>query len=592
MNIKKTVEEQILPFVRRPARYIGGEINSIFRPDAEVRLLLSYPDLYELGMSHHGLRIIYDIVNRLGWASAERAFAVWMDMEEVLLQNGIPLYSLESFTPAAEFDIWGFSLQVELTYTNIISMLDLAEFPRWASDRPWPDYPLLLGGGVGTFNPEPLAEFFDIFLIGDGEEAIVELLTAYKQLREQRKENSGYGKKELLKSLVAAVPGLYAPALYEVEYDEDERFRAIHPIEPGIPERIERRILRDINSSRIDNPLVPVTETVHDRGVVEIMRGCKRGCRFCHAGWTGRPVRLKDEEVIIRQAEKLVDEAGFEEVSLLSLSTGDYPEIGELMGKLSPLLAEKKSRLSLPSLNVASVSEKMFEELTRIRKSGITLAPEAGSIRLQTVINKVLDVDSLFMAGRALKKLGWRTIKLYFMMGLPTETEEDIIDMAAIINRFSGWGGKLNVSISNYVSKPATPFQWTATESAESLIRKKGLLRSLIKSGKVKLKFHPVELSRLEGVFARGDRRLGRVLVAAREEGCRFDGWSECFDKKGWDRAFSRQGVDMDRYLSPGYRYDDPLPWDHIGTGVDKTVLIREAKKAFEEDEVIRKSEN
>lgn len=582
MNLQKKIEEQVLPFVRRPARYIGREVNSIFRPDAEVRLLLSYPDIYEVGMSHHGLRIIYDIVNRLGWASAERAFAVWMDMEEALRRKGIPLYSLESFTPAAEFDIWGFSLQVELTYTNIISMLDLAGVPRRASDRSWPDDPLLLGGGVGTFNPEPLADFFDIFLVGDGEEAIVELLTAYKQFLEQRKGSPGHGKEELLKFLVAMVPGLYVPAFYEVEYDEGDRFRAIHPIAPGIPERIERRILRDINNSRIDNPLIPVTEIVHDRGVVEIMRGCKRGCRFCHAGWTGRPVRLKDEEIIIRQAEKLVEEGGFEEVSLLSLSTGDYPGIGELMEKLSPRLAGKKSRLSLPSLNVASVNKRIFKELTRMKKSGITLAPEAGSPRLQRVINKVLDMDSLFLAGGELRELGWRMIKLYFMIGLPTETEEDVIAMADIINRFSGWGGRLNVSISNFVSKPATPFQWAATEDAESIIKKKRILRDTIKSGKVKLKFHPVELSRIEGVFARGDRRLGRTLEAAREEGCRFDGWRECFNKEGWDRAFKRTGVDMERYLSPGYGYADPLPWDHIGTGVEKAVLVREARQAFD----------
>ncbi|MEA1927960.1 MAG: TIGR03960 family B12-binding radical SAM protein [Candidatus Auribacterota bacterium] len=584
MNIKEKLEEEVLPFVRRPARYIGGEINAVSRPEAGVRVLLSYPDLYEVGMSHYGLRIIYDVVNRLGWASAERVFAVWMDMEDALREKGIPLYSLESFTPAAEFDIWGFSLQVELTYTNILSMLDLAGVPRRAEKRAWPEYPLLLGGGVGTFNPEPLADFFDLFLIGDGEEAIVEILSAYREFTKMGKGVSGSRKYELLKYLVSAVPGIYVPEFYRAQYGEDTRFRILRPIEAGIPERIERRTLRDINSSRIDNPLVPVTEIIHDRGVVEIMRGCKRGCRFCHAGWTTRPVRIKDEEVIIRQVERLVEEGGFEEVSLLSLSTGDYPGVGSLMEKLSPRLAGKNSRISLPSLNVASVNKRLFQELTRMKKTGITLAPEAGSLRLQRVINKVLDMDSLLLAGRELKELGWRTIKLYFMIGLPTETEEDIRAMAEIINRFSGWGGRLNVSISNFVTKPDTPFQWGKTEAAESIIRKKTILRQSIRSRKVKLKFNPVELSRLEGVFARGDRRLGKVLEAAREEGCRFDGWTECFSPENWERAFSRTGVEMEWYLSPEYTYEDPLPWDHIGSGVRKKILIKEARRAFDEN--------
>lgn len=581
MNIQKIIEDQVLPFVCRPARYIGREINAASRPDVDVRLLLSYPDIYEVGMSHHGLRIIYDVVNRLDWASAERTFAVWMDMEEAMRRNKIPLYSLESFTPASDFDIWGFSLQVELTYTNILSMMDLAGIPRRSCVRAWPEYPLLLGGGVGTFNPEPLADFFDIFLLGDGEEAVVELLAAYKFFFKKKSDNHPAGKKNLLQFLSTTVSGIYAPSLYKPEYDAGGRFREIHPLASGVPERIERRILSDINKSGIDKPLVPITEIVHDRGVVEIMRGCKRGCRFCHAGWTSRPVRRKDQEMIIRQAENLVDAGGFEEISLLSLSTGDYPAIGELLEQLSPILAEKKSRLSLPSLNVATVNKRIFRELTRMKKSGITLAPEAGSLRLQRVINKILDIDSLLTAGIELRQLGWRIIKLYFMIGLPTETDEDVEAMSDIINRFSNWGGKLNVSISNFVAKPATPFQWVAMKTADSIEKRKKILRHSIKSNKVKLKFHPVELSQLEGVFARGDRRLGRVLEEARDRDCRFDGWSECFNRKGWELAFKSAGIDMEHCLSPGYGYNDPLPWDHLGSGVDKKVLVGEAIKAF-----------
>jgi radical SAM family uncharacterized protein len=591
MNLREKIEEQVLPFVRRPARYIGGEINASRRTDGEVRLLLSYPDLYEVGMSHLGLRIIYDVVNRLDWASAERVFAVWTDMEDALRRKRIPLFSLESFTPAGEFNIWGFSLQVELTYTNILTMLDLAGIPLNAKDRPWPGYPLILGGGAGAINPEPLADFFDLFLIGDGEEAIVELLAAYRALNrkwlmewdDSHGPGRGGRKEDILTALAASVPGLYAPALYRAEYDDSGGFREIHPINQAIPERVEKRILRDINTSRIERPLIPVTEIVHDRAVVEIMRGCSRGCRFCQAGWATRPVREKSAEVIIRQADSLVVGCGFEEVSLLSLSAGDHREIEQLLEELSPRLAEKKARLSLSSLNVATVTGRMFRELKRLGKSGITLAPEAGSARLQRVINKELDVDFLWSISQKLKELGWRLMKLYFMIGLPTETDRDIIAMAEVINRLSRWGGRLNVTVSNFVPKPATPFQWSAMEDAGTVIRKKGILRRLVPSRKVKLKFHPVETSRIEGVFARGDRRLGRVLQAAWEEGCRFDGWSEGFDGQKWERAFERAGMTMEQYLVPSYGYDNCLPWDHIGTGVGKEVLIREARKAFKE---------
>jgi radical SAM family uncharacterized protein len=580
MSIQAEVEK-ILPFVERPARYIGGEINAAVGPGAEVRVLLSYPDLYEVGMSHHGLGIIYDIVNRIPACAAERSYAVARDMEAALREKGLPLYSLETFTPAGEFDIWGFSLQVELTYTNILTMLDLAGLPLAARDRPWDRYPLVLGGGVGTFNPEPLAEFFDLFLIGDGEEAIGELLSRYRVWQRRRGE-AGIGKDEVLSDLVRAVPGLYAPALYRPAENQEGGFSNLIPIASGIPRRVEKRVLRDLDSSRIERPLVPVTEIVHDRGVVEIMRGCGRGCRFCQAGWTGRPVRGKSPKTVEEQALSLAESWGYEEVSLLSLSSGDYRGIEEVLGALSPALAERAAHIALPSLNVATVSRRILNELSRWKKTGITLAPEAGSRRLQKVIGKDLDPDRLWEIGQELYRLGWRLLKLYFMIGLPTETDEDISVLAALINRMAGWGGKLNVTISNFVPRPGTPFQWEAMTDPEVIIARKTIIRQAVSSRKVRLKFRPVEVSRLEGAIARGDRRQGVVIRAAWEDGCRFDGWSESSQPEKWERAFEKSGVEIECYLKPAAGYGDPLPWDHIKTGVAKDVLVREAKRARE----------
>ncbi len=580
MTLRQEIEK-ILPFVERPARYIGGEINSVRRPGAEIRVLLSYPDLYEVGMSHHGLAILYDIVNRSSAASAERAFAPARDMEAALRRAGLPLPTLETFTPAGDFDIWGFSLQVELTYTNVLTMLDLAGLPLLARDRPWPRYPLILGGGVGTLNPEPLADFFDLFLVGDGEEAIEEIIAAYRPWKARRGE-PGLTKNEVLAGLVRSVPGLYVPALYGRECGSDGPRRSPVPREPGIPGRIEKRVAGDLDRSRVERPLIPVTEIVHDRGVVEIMRGCKRGCRFCQAGWTGRPVREKSPEAVKEQALSLSRDWGYEEVSLLSLSSGDYREIEDLLRTLSPALAVRSGHLALPSLNVATVSEGMLEELSRLKKTGITLAPEAGSVRLQKVIGKDLDPDRLREIGRQLHRLGWRLLKLYFMIGLPTETEEDIRELARLINRMAGWGGKLNVTISNFVPRPGTPFQWEAMAGPDAINARKNLIRDLVSSRKVKLKFRPVEVSRLEGAIARGDRRLGGVIRRAWEAGCRFDGWSESFRFDKWERAFADAGVAIDDYLKAAAGFSEPLPWDHIGTGVDREVLIREAKKARE----------
>ena len=592
MNIRETLENEILPFVRRPARYIGGEINAAGDGDAEVRLLLSYPDVYEVGMSNLGLQILYDIVNRIGWAKAERAFAVWPDMEKLMREKDVPLFSLETITPAGEFDIWGFSLQAELTYTNILTMLDLGRLPLSARERSWPGCPLVIGGGAGAINPEPLAEFFDLFLAGDGEEGLPEILAAFQKFRASvlpgpppsspQGENGRAVKLELLKALVKEVPGLYAPALYRAEYGDSGRFKSIRPVSPDLPRRIGKRTLEDLNRSRIERPLIPLSRVVHDRKVVEIMRGCKRSCRFCQAGWTGRPAREKDKEEVTSQALHLVEASGCREISLLSLSSGDYRRIETLMMNLSSVLSRRRVSLALPSLNAASVSDRILREISRVRKSGITLAPEAGSPRLRRVINKKLRPGVLERIGEGLKKMGWRLLKLYFMIGLPTEEERDIEAIVETINRVAGWGGDLNVTVSNFIPKAGTPFQWSPQAGIEEIREKQKIIRRGVKSGRVRLKFRPPVMSRIEGILARGDRRLSELLRAAWEAGCRFDDWGECFQPELWEIALEKSSLSPDFYLNPPYAYRDQLPWSHIESGIGAEILIRESKKALD----------
>lgn len=577
-GFKRILAEEILPRVTRPARYIGGEINASKSDSAEVRLLLSYPDVYEVGMSHLGIRILYELVNRTGWAAAERAFAFWPDMEKISRRAGLGLYSLESFRPASSFDVWGFSLQAELTYTNVLNMIDLAGLPLRSREREFGKHPLILGGGAGAYNPEPLADFFDLFLVGDAERSLPEMLAG---IRDFKRRGGSVSKREMLAGLTREVKGLYAPSLYRPAYDASGRFREIVPLASGLPELIEKRVFRDLNRSGVSRALIPLTEIIHDRDVVEIMRGCPRGCRFCQASWTARPVRKKKIETVVSQALNANRSSGYREVSLLSLSSGDYPRIGNLLSDLAGRLAPRKASLSLPSLNVNSFNPSILEGLSGVRKSSITLAPEAASSRLRRLINKPLEDGKLEEIFRQARGRGWRLLKLYFMVGLPAENDEDAAEIATFVNRLSGWGGELNVTISNFVPKAGTPLQWADFLPPEELARRQSLAAGSLSRGKVRFKFRDPFASMIEAIIARGDRRCGRLLEEAWKGGCRFDDWRECFNPELWRKALTRSGTEPGRVFDFPYSPGEKLPWSHIGSGVTEKVLSGEWRRAL-----------
>lgn len=578
--------EPLLYRVEKPARYIGEEMNMVRKeitPDM-VRYGFAFPDVYEVGMSHLGMHILYQLKNSQPDMICERVFAPWPDMEALMRENQVPLHTLETFTPVKELDFLGFTLQYELSYTNILNMLDLGNIPLLSKDRTAED-PLILAGGPCAYNPEPLADFVDLFIIGEGEEVNLEVMRLYKQ----------YGKanKKAFLKAVTGIKGVYVPSLYTVSYNEDGTLASFEPIEADVPKTVQKRILPVFNEAFFPvNFLVPNIDTVHDRAMIEIFRGCTRGCRFCQAGMLYRPIRERSVDNIMDIVDAVVKNTGFEELSLASLSTLDYSKIEELVHRLVEKYEDKKVGISLPSLRLDSFSIDILTEIQKIRKTGLTFAPEAGTQRLRDVINKGVGESDLTETMEQVFSLGWNKVKLYFMMGLPTETLEDLEGINELAEKVCYLhkitpkeqrmdGLTVTVSTSCFVPKPFTPFQWFPQDTMEAFEEKQRHLKGVIRNKKIKFNYHEAKSSVIEAVFARGDRRVGKALLAAWESGCKFDGWMEYFDYDKWVAAFETTGVTPAFYAHRTRSYDELLPWDHIDCGVTKEFLIRENEDAL-----------
>lgn len=580
--------EKILQYVQKPARYSGGELNSVIKDPERVslRYAFCFPDLYEIGMSHLGMKILYSLVNSREEYWCERVFAPDSDMEEQMRKNNIELFALESEDPIKSFDIVGFTLMYELSYTNVLNMLDLAGIPLKSADRQALT-PIICCGGPCACNPEPIADFVDLVFLGDGEEStlqVLDLLNACKK--------NGESKTDFLKK-AKEIQGVYVPSFYEDSYNEDGTLKELKPLY-GAPEKVKKAVVSDMDKCFYpDKFVVPFISIVHDRAVEEIFRGCIRGCRFCQAGFTYRPIREKSVETINRQAKALIDSTGYDELSLCSLSTSDHSCVNEMLSSLIDWTEKDKINLSLPSLRVDNFSDELVEKLNRVRKSGLTFAPEAGTQRLRDVINKNVTEEEVLSTCKKAFDNGWTSVKLYFMMGLPTETMEDIEGIAdlamQVVHTFyknparqKGTGVQVSVSCASFIPKPFTPFQWEAEDSMESLKAKQKHLLESIPSRKVKVSYHETPTSLLEGVLARGDRRLCRVLLDAYRLGCKFDSWDDRFRFDVWMKAFEMNGIDPYFYTQRKRGFSELLPWDHLDFGVSKKFLENENKKAHE----------
>ncbi len=582
------LKQRILPTVQKPARYTGGEFNEIQKDlrDVRVRVAFCFPDTYEIGMSNVGMRILYGVMNQMEGVWCERVFAPWGDMEEAMRRHNLPLWALESQQAVKDFDMIAFTIGYEMSYSNILNMLNLAGVPLHSRDRH--DLKnIVFAGGVCAYNPEPLADFIDFFSLGEGEDITVEIVSLYDKAKAE-----GWSKDIFLRE-VAKIPGVYVPSFYRHEYNGDGTLAVIVPLE-GAPEKVTKRIVEDLDSAYWPTKMiVPSTEIVHDRANLEVFRGCIRGCRFCQAGFSCRPVRKKSPEVLFRQAVETLEDSGNNEITLSSLSTSDYRGLKELTDEMIPYCAANKINLSVPSLRADNFSRELMEKLQTVRKSGLTFAPEAGTQRLRDVINKNLTEDEILNTCAQAFSGGWNNVKLYFMLGLPTETDEDVLGIADLVYKIIKlWkenavnkkrGLRVHVATAYFVPKPHTPFQWEQQITPEEYLRRCRLLKSHFYSKSIEYDYHGPDLSRLEAVFARGDRSLGPVIEEAVKNGARLDGWDEYFNYSKWFDAFQTCGVDTDFYTVRGYGEEEILPWDTIDVGVTKKFLLRERKRAYEE---------
>lgn len=580
--------EQLLLSVQKPGRYAGNEQGSIIKDKnkVDVRFAFCFPDTYEVGMSHLGMKILYSQFNSKEYIWCERVFAPWVDFEDVMRENDIPLFALESHDPVSDFDIIGFTLQYELSYSNVLNMLDLARIPVYAKDRQGLKN-LVVAGGPCVCNPEPLADFVDIFFLGEGEEVDLEVIELYRKCRDNNETKEAFLRK------AAQIEGVYVPSLYDVEYNDDNTVRAIVP-KDGAPAKIRKRIIKDLdNCFYPENFVTPFIEIVHDRAVQEVFRGCIRGCRFCQAGFIYRPVREKSPETVNRQARCLCENTGYDEISLSSLSTSDYTGLEKLLDNMLDWSDTQKVSISLPSLRVDNFSEDLLEKVKKIKKSGLTFAPEAGTQRLRDVINKNVTEEEIMRTCLTAFKGGYTSVKLYFMLGLPTETDEDLIGITQlgqrIVNMFyemperpKGKSVNVSISVSTFVPKPFTPFQYEPQDDLQEVERKQKLLVASNTTKKVSLSWHDSKTSILEGVFARGDRRLGNVIYEAFKSGCKFDGWGELFDYEKWMNSFEKCGIDPAFYNHRARSFDEVLPWSHLDYCVSDEFLQNENRLAHE----------
>ena len=586
MNLKEKIEKHLMD-VQKPSRYIGGEVGSIVKDknSVDVSFAFCFPDTYDIGMSHIGMKILYSLKNARENFRCERCFAPDVDFEKIMRENDIPLYSLESLEPIKDFDFIGFTMQYELSYTNVLNMLDLAGIPIFAKDRTEELTQIVVAGGPCVCNPEPLADFFDIFILGEGEEVNLELMDLFNEMKKQ-----GANRLEFLRK-AAQIEGIYVPQFYNFEYKTDGTIEKM-TVSENAPEKITKRIIKDFdNVFYPENFVVPFTEIVHDRVSVEVLRGCIRGCRFCQAGFIYRPFREKSPDTIYEETKCLCENTGYDEVSLASLSTSDHSQIDEMLTKLIDYTAGERINLSLPSLRVDNFTEELLEKIKKVRKSGLTFAAEGGTQRLRDVINKNVTEEEIMSTCKIAFEGGYSSVKLYFMMGLPTETDEDIIgitDLAqrildlyySIENRPKGRSPQISVSCATFVPKPFTPFQFEPQDTRAEIERKQKLLLDSVKSKKIKVSYHDPDVSQLEAVLAKGDRRLSDVIYTAWKKGCKFDSWSEHFKFDVWLEAFEKCGVDPAYYANRRAEYDEILPWDHLDYMVSKEFFIRENKTA------------